>query len=102
MKAAARFITRQSGWPAFLFLLYALLNGCYVCEGLWQGSGLHGYTVQSSTKGFPHLVSTWASFVQMLVLTGLSAVMLGVNLWHKRKASSAGNRYQCTRRGREA
>jgi len=102
MKATARFIARQSGWPAFFLALYATVCGTCACEGLWQGGGLHGYTVQSSTKGFPHLVSTWTSFVQVLVLTGLSAVMLGVNLWHKRKAISAGNRYQCTRRGREA
>lgn len=46
MKPTVRFIARQTGWLVLLLVLFALANGAYACEGFWQGSGLHGYSVQ--------------------------------------------------------
>ena len=77
MRLAIQFVVRQSGWLAFSFVLFALLNAAYVCEGLWQGSGLHGYIIERGGRGGPpHVVSVWAAFNQMLVFAGLAGVLL--------------------------
>ena len=76
MKSAARFIARRAGWLVLLLVLFALANGAYVCEGLWQGGGLHGYILERNAKGGPpHMVSVWAAFVQMLACIGLAGVL---------------------------
>ena len=83
MKPAVQLVARQSGWLVFFLVLFALMNGAYVCEGLWQGSGLHGYVIQHSAKGGPpRVVSVWLAFVQMLVLAGLAGVFACVALWN--------------------
>ena len=80
MKTVIQFVVRQSGWLAFFLLLFALANAAYVCQGLWQGSGLHGYTIQHRGKsGSAYIVSTWMAFIQMLVITGLAGVLLVIN-----------------------
>ena len=80
MRSAVQFVARQSGWLAFSLVLFALLNAAFVCEGLWQGSGLHGYVIQHGAKGGPpSVISVWAAFVQMLVFIGLAGVLLIVN-----------------------
>ena len=77
MKSAARFIARQSGSLVLLLVLFALANGAYVCEGLWQGGGLYGYILERSAKGGPpRMVSVWAAFVQMLACVGLACVLV--------------------------
>jgi len=76
MKSAVRFIARQSGWLVLFLVLFALLNGAYVCEGLWQGSGLHGYTQQRTKHGSAYMISTWTAFVQMLACVGLAGVLV--------------------------
>lgn len=87
MTTAIQFMIRQSGWLALLLFLFAVFNGWTVGEGLWQGSSLHGYTIQNSRKGFPYRVSTWTSFIQMLVSLGLFGLLLGFNTWHRAKIS---------------
>ncbi len=83
MQATVQLVTRQSGWLVF-FALFALMNGAYVCEGLWQGGGLHGYVIQHSAKGGPpRVVPVWTAFVQMLVFVGLAGMLLGISLWQK-------------------
>jgi len=63
MRLAIQFVVRQSGWLAFSFVLFALLNAAYVCAGLWQRSGLHGYIIGRGGRGGPpHVVSVWAGF----------------------------------------
>ena len=84
MKPAIQFVIRQSGWLAFLLFLFAVANGVYVCEGLRQGSGLHGYTIQHRRYDAAYLVSTWAAFVQMLVSAGMAALFSYIALWSKR------------------
>ena len=80
MRSAVRFVVRQSGRLAFFLFLFALMNGVHVCEGLWQGSGLHGYTIQHRGRyGSAYVVSTWAAFIVMLAFMGLTGVMLVVN-----------------------
>ena len=80
MRPAVQFIIRQSGWLAFSLILFALLNAAYVCEGLWQGAGLHGYIVGRGGRGGPpHMVSVWDAFVQMFAFTGLAGVPLVIN-----------------------
>ena len=77
MKPAVRFIARQSGWLVLLLVLFALMNGAYVCEGLWQGGGLYGYILERSAKGGPpRMVPVWAAFVQMLAGVGLAGVLV--------------------------
>lgn len=77
MKPATRLIARQSGWLVLLLVLFALANGAYVCEGLWQGGGLYGYILERSAKGGPpRMVSVWAAFVQMLACVGLAGVLV--------------------------
>ena len=77
MRSAVRFIVRQSGWLVFFLLLFAMANAVYVCEGLWQGGGLRGYTIQHRGKyGSVYTISTWTAFVQALVFTGLAGVLL--------------------------
>lgn len=88
MNAIFQFIMRQSGWLTFFLLLFAVLNGGYVSEGLWQGSGLHGFTLQPGAKGGPpRVVSTWTAFVEMLLFTGLASLMLGLKAWYTAKIS---------------
>ena len=88
MNAIFRFIMRQSGWLIFFLLLFASLNGGYVGEGLWQRSGLHGFTLQSGAKGGPAgVVSTWTAFVEMLLFIGLAALIFGLKTWHMLKVS---------------
>ena len=73
MKPAVRLIARQSGWLFLLLVVFAVLNAAYVCEGLWQGSGLHGYIIARGGRGGPpRVVSVWAAFVQMLAGVGLA------------------------------
>ena len=85
MRLAIQFVLRQSGWLAFSLVLFALLNAAFVCEGLWQGSGLHGYIVGRGGRGGPpHVVSVWAAFVQMFAFAGLAGVLLVIN---RRKGS---------------
>ena len=80
MRSAIQFVVRQSGWAAFFLLLFALMQGWYVCEGLWQGSGLHGYTIQHRGKyGSGYVVSTWTAFILMLAFMGLAGVLLVIN-----------------------
>ena len=58
-----QFMVRQSGWLAFFLVLFAVANAACVCEGLWQGSGLHGYIIERGGRGGPpHVVSVWAGF----------------------------------------
>ena len=72
-----QFMVRQSGWLAFFLVLFAVANAACVCEGLWQGSGLHGYIIERGGRGGPpHVVSVWAAFNQMLVFAGLAGVLL--------------------------
>lgn len=75
MKPAVRLIARQSGWLVLFLVLFALTQGWYVCEGLWQGSGLRGYTQHRDKYGSAYLVSTWKAFVQMLACIGLAGVL---------------------------
>ena len=80
MGSAGRFVVRQSGWLAFSFVLFALLNAVYVCERLWQGGGLHGYIIEGGGKGGPpHVVSVWAAFCQAWALAGLAGVLVVIN-----------------------
>ena len=80
MRSALQFALRQSGVLAFALFVFALANAVYVCEGLWQGSGLHGYSIQHRGKyGSVYVVSTWTAFVQMLVSIGLAGVLLIIN-----------------------
>ena len=75
MKSAARFIARRAGWLVLFLILFALTQGWYVCEGLWQGSGLHGYTPHRERYGSAYVLSTWRAFVQMLACIGLAGVL---------------------------
>ncbi len=84
-RAAVSWLIRQSGLLAFFCFLFALLNGWYVIEGLYQGGGLHGYTIQPGRRGSPHLVSTWTAFVQMLALLGFGSALLGLQIRHALK-----------------
>ena len=80
MRSAIQFVLRQSGWLAFFLFLFALVQGWYVCEGLWQGSGLYGYTLQHRNRyDSAFVVSTSAAFVRMLAFTGLAGVLLFIN-----------------------
>jgi len=84
VQATVQLVTRQSGWLVFFFALFALMSGAYVCEGLWQGGGLHGYVIQHSAKGGPpRVVPVWTAFVPMLVFVGLAGMLLGISLWQK-------------------
>ena len=80
MKSATRFIARQSGWLVLFLILFALTQGWYVCEGLWQGSGLHGYTLHREKYGSAYVLSTWRAFVQMLACVGLAGVLVVIGL----------------------
>ena len=81
MQAITHFVTRQSGFLAFLLLLFAVANGWYVCEGLWQGGGLHGYTDNMNNKYGFFIVWTWDAFMRMLVFFGLAVVFGLIALW---------------------
>lgn len=76
MKSAVRFIAGQSGWLVLFLVLFALTQGWYVCEGLWQGSGLRGYTQHRDKSGSAYMVSTWTAFVRMLACAGLAGVLV--------------------------
>ena len=85
MRQVFQFVIRQSGRLAFLFIVFALMNGAYVCQGLWQGVGLHGFVSRPGRVGSqPQLVSVWAAFVQMLAFAPLACVMLGISLRRRR------------------
>ena len=86
MDAIFQFIIRQSGFLAFLMLLFALANGWYVGEGLWQGSGLHGYTDDMNNKYGFFIVWTWDAFIRMLICLGL-AMLFGLIPLRKNGAS---------------
>ena len=91
MRSTVQFVARQSGWLAFSLVLFALLNAAFVCEGLWQGSGLHGYIVGRGGRGGPpHVFSVWAAFVPMLAFTGLASVLLAIS---RRNARWKGDRH---------
>ena len=87
MKAITQFIVRQSGWLTFFFLLFAVLNGVSVLQGLWQGVGLHGYLVQHNKANGAYVVPVWRSFMQAGVFACLGSSMLIVNVWHRAKIS---------------
>lgn len=72
MNTVIRFIARQCTVAAFLCLGYALLQSFRVGEGLWQGSGLHGYITEISKGHNEQIVSVWASFVKLLIAAGLA------------------------------
>ena len=81
MKQLLQIIIRHSGTLAFGFFLFAAVSGIYVVEGLWQGSGLHGYTFQIGRRGVSsYLASTWTAFLQMLVCTTLGAMFTYIAL----------------------
>ena len=73
MKAVTPFIARQCTVAAFLCLGFALLQSFRVGEGLWQGSGLHGYIIELGRAHNGQVVSVWASFVNMLIALSLAA-----------------------------
>lgn len=83
MKSAVRFIARQSGWLFLLLVLFALADCAFVCKGLWQGGGLHGYIIQQGAKGGqPRLISVWVAFIQMLACVGLAGVLVIFGRWY--------------------
>ena len=85
MRPAVQFVIRQSGRLAFLFFVFALMNGGYVGKGLWQGSGLYGSVFEPGYLGRqPHFVSVWAALVEMLAFAALACVLLGISLRRKR------------------
>ena len=75
MNSITQFIARQSTIAAFLCLGFALLQGFRVGEGLWQGSGLHGYIIELGRAHNGQVVSVWASFVDMLIALGFAAFL---------------------------
>jgi hypothetical protein len=77
MKAFAQLIVRQSGTVAFLCLAFAFLQGMRVCEGFWQGSGLHGYVIEKGKANMGQMFSVWGSFLNMLAAIGL-AILFGL------------------------
>ncbi len=81
MTSITQFVIRQSGFLAFLLLLFAVANGWYVGEGLWQGSGLHGYTDNMNNKYGFFIVWTWDAFIRMLVFFGLALIFGLIALW---------------------
>ena len=85
MKAIVQLVIRQSGclsgFLALSFLLLALMNGGYVCQGLWQGTGLHGYTTQMNNKYGFSIVLTWDAFVQMFRFISLAVLFGLITLW---------------------
>jgi hypothetical protein len=73
MKTAAQFISRQCTVIIMLCSGFALLQGFRVGEGLWQGSGLHGYVIELGKAHNGQVVSVWSSFIYMLIALGLAA-----------------------------
>ncbi len=73
MKAVTQFVTRQCTIAAFLCLGFALLQSFRIGQGLWQGSGLHGYFIEITRGHSAHIISVWASFVNMLIALCLAA-----------------------------
>ncbi len=89
MRSAAQFIIRQSRSLAFVLLMFALLRGLEVCQGLWQGSGLHGYVVHYGKAHSGFTVSVWAAFLQALALAGAAGLFACIASWHRRRAPRA-------------
>ena len=81
MASIVQLVIRVSGFVAFLLLLFAAGNGWYVCEGLWQGSGLHGYTDNMNNKYGFFIVWTWDAFVRTLVFFGLAVLFGWIAAW---------------------
>jgi len=87
MNAIFQFVMRQSGYLAFFFLLLAVASGFDVCNGLWDGVGLHGYVIHQGKTRNGYIVPVWRSFVQMIFFACLGCFMLGIKLWHRAKVS---------------
>ena len=81
MASIVQLVIRVSGFVAFLLLLFAAGNGWYVCEGLWQGSGLHGYTDNMNNKYGFFIVWTWDAFIRLLVFFGFAVLFGLIALW---------------------
>ena len=74
MTSITHFVIRQSSWLTLFSLLFVAVNGGYVCEGFWQGSGLHDYIVDTNAKGgSPYVVSVWSAMLRMLTFLGCTA-----------------------------
>ena len=86
MNAILQFIMRQSGIAAFLCSGFALLQGFRVGEGLWQGSGLHGYVIELGRAHNGQVVSVWTSFTNMLIALSLAGVFAIVTRLARRKS----------------
>jgi len=80
MKPAVQFIARQSGWLSPFVFLFALAQGGYVCQGLWQGSGLHGYIIVGGNRfSSPTIISVWSAFIQALAFASLACLLFIAN-----------------------
>ena len=93
IQAVVQFLRRQSAWLALSLLLFAVLNGAYVSQGIWQGTGLHGYIIEPGAKGGPpRVVSVWSALIWLLVFLGL-AIVFGLSaLRHSRIQIGFGTR----------
>jgi hypothetical protein len=94
MQAIIQLVIRMSGFLAFLLLLLAVENGWFVCEGLWQGSGLHGFTDNMNNKYGFFIVWTWDAFIRMLVFFGLAALfgLITLQKYHALKRTATPRR----------
>ncbi|MGI4789956.1 MAG: hypothetical protein ACRYFS_14030 [Janthinobacterium lividum] len=98
MKAIIQFVVRQSSFAALLFFLFSLLNAWSVGEGFWQGSGLHGYVIHQNQANGSYNVSTWRSFLNMLITLGFT-VFFGLIAMRKNGCLSIGFGMGCLQIG---
>jgi hypothetical protein len=91
-------VQRVARFLALLLLMFALLRGMEVGQGLWQGSGLHGYIIHHGKANSGITVSVWAAFVQTLALAGVSGLFAGIFLWCKKKEPPMTNSADCSPR----
>ena len=73
MKATLQYTMRQSGRLASFCFIWALCMGAEVCQGLWQGGGLHGYVISCCARGGgPRVFAVWTAFIQALTALALA------------------------------
>ena len=75
MNSIFQFIRRQSSIAAFLCLGFALLQSVRVGEGLWRGSGLHGYVFEPGKAHNGQLMSVWDALLNMRIALGLATFL---------------------------
>ncbi len=86
MKSFVDAIAKRYLWLVLPLALFAVAQGLYVIEGLWQWVGLHGYFVDGGRGDGSQatLHSVWGAFVTALGSLGLAGAFLALGLWHRR------------------